>query len=77
VLKFVSADLAAIYSKLGHANRYETKWPDVYRYTHTDLAEIMKASMGTLLQHGWIKAARPVRERRPCFGRSAPREGTA
>jgi nucleoside-diphosphate-sugar epimerase len=75
VLKFVSADVAAIYSKLGHANRYETIWPNVYRYTHTDLAEILKASMETMLQHGWITAARPVTERRRCF--LTPGQGNA
>jgi dihydroflavonol-4-reductase len=60
-LKLVSADVASIYTKLGHANLYETKWPDVYRYAHTDLAEIVKASMESMLERGWIQPAKARR----------------
>jgi nucleoside-diphosphate-sugar epimerase len=64
LLKFVSSDIASIYSKLGTATVYETKWPSVYRYVHTDLASIVKSSMESMLEWGWIKPARHRTTRR-------------
>ncbi len=55
VLNRTSKDFAVLYSKLGHPNFYETKWPGIYHYTHTDTAEIIKSSIDSMLQHGWIK----------------------
>jgi hypothetical protein len=47
--------LALTLGELGHANAYETQWPDVYRYVHTDLSAMVKASMDSMLSHGWLK----------------------
>ncbi len=57
-LRFVREDAGSIYDKLGHANVYETKWPDVYRYRHTDLAASIRASIDRMLELGWLKARR-------------------
>ena len=57
-LSLLSNEVAGIYSKLGHANLYETKWPDVYRYAYTDHAEIVKASMESMLEHGWLEPSK-------------------
>ncbi len=51
-----SAELGSLYSKLGHPNLYVTKWPNVYRYRHTSIEEIVNASMDSMLAHGWLKA---------------------
>jgi dihydroflavonol-4-reductase len=56
LLQPFSRDLAAVYSKLGHSNAYETKWPEVYRYVHTDLSGIVESSIDSVLEHGWIKS---------------------
>lgn len=50
----VSSDLRAVYGKLGHPNRYETRWPTVHRYVHTSFAQIVKDSMDSMLEHGWL-----------------------
>lgn len=49
-------DAGSIYDKLGHANLYETKWPDVYRYRYTDLAASVRASIDRILELGWISS---------------------
>ena len=36
VLSLFSTGVAGLYSKLGHPNVYEAKWPAVYRYQYTD-----------------------------------------
>lgn len=55
LLSLVSNDVASIYSKLGHPNLYETKWPGAYRYQHTDIEASVKASIDSMLAHGWLK----------------------
>jgi nucleoside-diphosphate-sugar epimerase len=54
-LKFVRADAGSIYDKLGHANVYETKWPNVYRYQYADLAASLRASIDRMLELGWLR----------------------
>ncbi len=71
LLRFISADLASIYSKLGHSNLYETAWPDVYRYVHSDLTELVKSSMESMLEREWVKPSKRAGKRSPCFSRSA------
>lgn len=39
LLKFFIRHIGALYGKLGHSNRYETKWPGVYSYRYTISAE--------------------------------------
>lgn len=58
MLRWFSNDVASIYSKLGHPNAYETKWPQVYRYQYTDLDRMIKDSMDSMLKHGWIQRSR-------------------
>jgi dihydroflavonol-4-reductase len=57
-LQFVHADAGSIYDKLGHANVYETKWPDVYRYRYTDLTASIHASIDGMPELGWLKPSR-------------------
>jgi hypothetical protein len=45
-------DAGSIYDKLGHANHYETKWPDVYRYRYTDLTASLRAAIDRMLELG-------------------------
>lgn len=47
-------DAGSIYDKLGHANHYETKWPNVYSYRYTDLAASIRASIDRMLELGWL-----------------------
>ncbi|HEY0713394.1 MAG TPA: NAD-dependent epimerase/dehydratase family protein [Polyangia bacterium] len=59
LLSMVSRDVAGMYSRIGASSVYETKYPTVYRYEHTDLAAILRDSMESMLAHGWLK---PVAE---------------
>lgn len=60
IASLFSSEVGSLYSKLGHPNLYVTKWPDVYRYRHTDTEEIVKASMDSMLAHGWPTPGPPV-----------------
>ncbi|MFB9279361.1 NAD-dependent epimerase/dehydratase family protein [Cohnella cellulosilytica] len=53
-LKWFSSDVASLYGKLGHANEYVAKHPGVYRYRYTDLDRLMKDSVDSMLEHGWL-----------------------
>jgi len=54
VLKFVSADVAAIYSRVGVHFPYNTKYPNVYKYEYTSYSEMVHASMESMIAHQWI-----------------------
>ena len=58
VLKFFDRRLAGIYGKLGHEERYDTLYPDVYRYRYTDADALTRASMDSMLEHGWLETKR-------------------
>lgn len=49
-----NADIGAIYSKLGHANVYETKWPEAYTYRYTDPRASIRDTIDSMAAHGWI-----------------------
>ncbi len=61
LMSFVSTDIASIYSKLGHPNLYETKWPSAYHYRHIDIDASVKASIDNMLEHRWLTPRRPQR----------------
>lgn len=54
LLKPFVADIGVLYGKLGHANVYETKWPGVYAYRHTDPRASIRDTIESMAAHGWI-----------------------
>lgn len=54
VLRFVSSDVAGIYSRIGIHFPYTSKYPDVYTYQYTSYSDIVHASMESMIQHKWI-----------------------
>ncbi|KAG0562527.1 hypothetical protein KC19_9G153400 [Ceratodon purpureus] len=54
VLRFVSQDVAAIYSRIGVHIPYTTRYPDVYAYQYTSLPDMVHSSMQSMLEHSWI-----------------------
>ena len=58
VLRFAMRDIGSIYSKLGHKNEYRTKWPKVYSYRHSNLADTVRDTVESMAKHGWIELRR-------------------
>ena len=54
VMKFFSGDVASIYNHTGHEKVYVQQSPNVYRYRHTDLRQIVRDSMDQMLKNGWL-----------------------
>ncbi len=54
LMKPFNSDIGAIYGKLGHANVYETKWPDVYSYRYTDPRVSIRDTIESMAAYGWI-----------------------
>lgn len=55
-----SEQVGSMVSKLGEPNVYVPRRPDLYRYRHTDIEEIINTSMDSMLEHGWIKPRKKV-----------------
>lgn len=53
-----SSQVGSMISKIGTANLYVPERPDAYRYQHTDIGEIIRASVDSMLEHGWLRAQR-------------------
>lgn len=58
LLKPVIRDIGALYGKLGHANVYETKWPEVYTYRYTDQRQSVIDTIDSMIDHGWVALQR-------------------
>lgn len=54
VLKFVSNDVASVYSRIGVHFPYKTKYPNVYTYEYTSYSDMVHASMESMIEHKWI-----------------------
>lgn len=54
ILKFVSAEVGGIYSRIGVHFQYHTKYPNVYKYEYTSYPEMVHASMESMISHKWI-----------------------
>jgi len=54
IMKFFSTDAASIYSRLGTPAFYQTKYPNVYAYKHTDLRQMVRDTMDSLIANGMI-----------------------
>ncbi|WP_394780943.1 NAD-dependent epimerase/dehydratase family protein [Undibacterium sp.] len=59
LMHWVSADLASIYSHLGNHLHYEPQHPEVYEYQYHDLTEIVRNTMDSMLEHGWLTPRKP------------------
>jgi dihydroflavonol-4-reductase len=49
-----SSQVGGLYSKLGQANQYETRWPDVFHYQYRDFDQIIADSMDSMFAHAWL-----------------------
>lgn len=52
--RMFSSQIGGLYSKLGQANHYETRWPKVFAYQHRDFDQIISDSMNSMFAHGWL-----------------------
>ncbi|WP_157739367.1 hypothetical protein [Paenibacillus physcomitrellae] len=48
-LRFVNGDVDTIYSRIGTTQIYQTKYPEVYQYQYTDLRQMVKNTLDSLL----------------------------
>ncbi|MBW7454759.1 NAD-dependent epimerase/dehydratase family protein [Paenibacillus sepulcri] len=55
IMKFFSADVASIYSKLRVNTVMKTKYPNVYKYKHTHLLQMVRDTMDNLIASGIIE----------------------
>lgn len=55
LLGLVSGDAASIYSKIGSTATYKTLYPGVYAYRYTNMDEVIRASIDSMIEHGWLK----------------------
>lgn len=49
-----SGQVGSMVSKLGGANLYVPRNPDIYRYRYTDPDQIIRDSMDSMIEHGWL-----------------------
>lgn len=54
LLRFVSQDVAGIYSRIGVHFPYTTRYPGVYAYEYTSLPDMVHTSMESMIDHKWI-----------------------
>jgi len=51
----LSSDLASVRSHIGNDIGYSTLHPNVYRFEHRELDQIVRRSMDSMLAHKWLK----------------------
>jgi dihydroflavonol-4-reductase len=54
-IKFFIKDVASIYPLLGKDTIYTSKYPDVYKYKHIEISEIIRDTMDSLIENKLIK----------------------
>jgi dihydroflavonol-4-reductase len=54
-MKFASADIAAVYHRIGQNTIYAQQHPEVYAYQYTDMTSMVSNTLDSLIQHGSLQ----------------------
>lgn len=53
-LRFVNGDVDTIYSRIGTTQVYQTQYPDVYRYQYTELRQMVRDTLESMMENGML-----------------------